>query len=133
MDINELEKRNEEYINMLINKYNIEFTYEQLINDFKSIFVHIDFELSRLRLMGVQKIYDYVENSNEKIETNKTKRVQIYVLKKRDFEKLGESELQNEMESLNLIVNMVRETQSILNIKNHEKGFELMKSFKIFI
>lgn len=132
MDINELEKRNEKYINMLINKYNIEFTYEELINDFKSIFVHTDFDLCRLRLMGVQKIYDYLEDSNEKIETNKTKRVQIYVLKKRDFEKLKDTELQNEMENLNFIVNMVRETQSILNIKNHERGFEFMKSFKIF-
>lgn len=132
MNINELEKRNEEYINKLINKYKIEFTYKELINDFKSIFIHTDFELKRLRLMGVQRIYDYVENSSEKIETNKTKRVQIYVLKKRDFEKLEESELQSEIDNLNLIVNLVRETQSILSIKHHEKGFEFIKAFEFF-
>jgi len=130
MDTNVLENRNREYINLLIDKYKIEFTYDQLIYDFKSIYTHTDFDLKRLRLMGVQRMYEIV--GDEKVDTNKTKRVQIYVLKKREFEELEEAELQHEIDNLNLIVNLIRETQSILEIEQHEAAFEFNNSFKVF-
>ena len=59
MDLNILESRNREAINKLLKSFKIEFKYEQLIEEFNSLYISTDLELKRIRLLGVQNIYSY--------------------------------------------------------------------------
>ena len=51
MDLNILESRNKEAINKLLKSFKIEFKYEQLIEEFNSIYISTDLELKRIRLL----------------------------------------------------------------------------------
>ncbi len=128
MNLEEIKNRNKEYLEELIKYYKIEFSYEQLINEFNSLYIHTDFELKRLRLLGVQNIY--VEESGERIKLgNETKRTQIYVLKKKDFEKLELEDLNTEISKLEFFKNLWYQNLFIKNIENLESFLQLKNSF----
>ena len=128
MNLEEINNRNKEYLEKLIKYYKIEFSYEQLINEFNSLYIHTDFELKRLRLLGVQNIY--VEESGERIKLgNETKRTQIYVLKKKDFEKLELEDLNTEISKLEFFKNLWYQNLFIKNIENLESFLQLKNSF----
>lgn len=128
MNLEEINNRNKEYLEKLIKYYNIEFSYEQLINEFNSLYIHTDFELKRLRLLGVQNIY--VEESGERIKLgNETKRTQIYVLKKKDFEKLELEDLNTEISKLEFFKSLWYQNLFIKNIENLESFLQLKNSF----
>ena len=130
MNLEEIRNRNKQYLEKLIEYYKIEFSYEQLINEFNSLYIHTDFELKRLRLLGVQNIY--VEESGERIKLgNETKRTQIYVLKKKDFEKLELEDLNTEISKLEFFKNLWYQNLFIKNLENLENYMELKNSFKI--
>jgi hypothetical protein len=128
MNLEEINNRNKEYLEKLIKYYKIEFSYEQLINEFNSLYIHTDFELKRLRLLGVQNIY--VEESGERIKLgNETKRTQIYVLKKKDFEKLELEDLNTEISKLEFFKNLWYQNLFIKNIENLENFIQFKNSF----
>lgn len=128
MNLEEINNRNKEYLKKLIKYYKIEFSYEQLINEFNSLYIHTDFELKRLRLLGVQNIY--VEESGERIKLgNETKRTQIYVLKKKDFEKLELEDLNTEISKLEFFKSLWYQNLFIKNIENLENFLQLKNSF----
>ena len=128
MNLEEINNRNKQYLEKLIKYYKIEFSYEQLINEFNSLYIHTDFELKRLRLLGVQNIY--VEESGERIKLgNETKRTQIYVLKKKDFEKLELEDLNTEISKLEFFKNLWYQNLFIKNIENLESFLQLKNSF----
>lgn len=128
MNLEEINNRNKEYLEKLIKYYKIEFSYKQLINEFNSLYIHTDFELKRLRLLGVQNIY--VEESGERIKLgNETKRTQIYVLKKKDFEKLELEDLNTEISKLEFFKNLWYQNLFIKNIENLESFLQLKNSF----
>lgn len=130
MNLKEIKNRNKEYLEKLIKYYKIEFSYEQLINEFNSLYIHTDFELKRLRLLGVQNVY--VEESGERIKLgNETKRTQIYVLKKKDFEKLELQDLNTEISKLEFLKNLWYQNLFIKNLENLENYMELKNSFNI--
>ena len=130
MNLEEIKNRNKEYLEKLIKYYKIEFSYKQLINEFNSLYIHTDFELKRLRLLGVQNVY--VEESGERIKLgNETKRTQIYVLKKKDFEKLELEDLNTEISKLEFFKNLWYQNLFIKNLENLENYMELKNSFKI--
>ena len=128
MNLEEIKNRNKEYLEKLIKYYKIEFSYEQLINEFNSLYIHTDFELKRLRLLGVQNIY--IEEYGERIKLgNETKRTQIYVLKKKDFEKLELEDLNTEISKLEFFKNLWYQNLFIKNIENLESFLQLKNSF----
>lgn len=128
MNLEEIRNRNKQYLEKLIEYYKIEFSYEQLINEFNSLYIHTDFELKRLRLLGVQNVY--VEESGERIKLgNETKRTQIYVLKKKDFEKLELEDLNTEISKLEFFKNLWYQNLFIKNIENLENFIQFKNSF----
>lgn len=128
MNLEEIRNRNKQYLEKLIEYYKIEFSYEQLINEFNSLYIHTDFELKRLRLLGVQNIY--VEEYGERIKLgNETKRTQIYVLKKKDFEKLELEDLNTEISKLEFFKSLWYQNLFIKNIENIENYMESQNSF----
>ena len=130
MNLEKIKNRNKESLEKLIKYYKIEFSYEQLINEFNSLYIHTDFELKRLRLLGVQNIY--IEEYGERIKLgNETKRTQIYVLKKKDFEKLELEDLNTEISKLEFFKNLWYQNLFIKNLENLENYMELKNSFKI--
>lgn len=129
MNLEEMQNRNREALIKLIKEYEIEFTYDQLINEFTSIFIHTDFDLQRIRLIGVQKIY----RSENKLDFE-NKRKQLFVIKKTQFNKLLENttDFNTELQKLNFLKNIYYQNiylKDILNLEsviNNSTGFNFV-------
>ncbi|MCT7596133.1 hypothetical protein [Aliarcobacter butzleri] len=129
MDLNILESRNKEAINKLLKSFKIEFKYEQLIEEFNSIYISTDLELKRIRLLGVQNIYSY--DNDIKVKVNgETKRTQIYVLNKKEFEKLEMEDINTVLSKLTFLKNLWYQNLFLKNISEIESFMSFNDSFK---
>lgn len=129
MDLNILESRNREAINKLLKSFKIEFKYEQLIEEFNSIYISTDLELKRIRLLGVQNIYSYDNDIKVKIH-GETKRTQIYVLNKKEFEKLEMEDINTVLSKLTFLKNLWYQNLFLKNISEIESFMSFNDSFK---
>ena len=129
MDLNILESRNREAINKLLKSFKIEFKYEQLIEEFNSIYISTDLELKRIRLLGVQNIYSYDNDIKVKIN-GETKRTQIYVLNKKEFEKLEMEDINTVLSKLTFLKNLWYQNLFLKNISEIESFMSFNDSFK---
>ena len=129
MDLNILESRNREAINKLLKSFKIEFKYEQLIEEFNSLYISTDLELKRIRLLGVQNIYSY--DNDIKVKSNgETKRTQIYVLNKKEFEKLEMEDINTVLSKLTFLKNLWYQNLFLKNISEIESFMSFNDSFK---
>ena len=129
MDLNILESRNREAINKLLKSFKIEFKYEQLIEEFNSLYISTDLELKRIRLLGVQNIYSYDNDIKVKIN-GETKRTQIYVLNKKEFEKLEMEDINTVLSKLTFLKNLWYQNLFLKNISEIESFMSFNDSFK---
>lgn len=113
-DINKIETRNIELLSKLIAKLKIPYTIEELLNDFKSIYIHEGTDGNRLRIIGAKTI---------DAKTKKTRNVQLYTLKKKYIDKIDTENL--DFVKLNIIafIKMFKELQLIKDIRNMEHVF----------
>lgn len=126
-DLNHIYKRNIELIEKMIKEYKLSRTLEQLLNNFERVYVHHDPKTQRIRLLGIEKQFDQVEsyvNENgtriyaaEKIPT---KRIQLYVLKKKYYEDMEDSEKNELMTELNFFVALFKQIKNIRSIEKIE-------------
>lgn len=124
-DFNYIYQRNLELMQKKIEEYKLTRTLDQLLDNFDRIYVHNDTKTKRIRLMGIEKQYENVTsktmNSGKKVydpnEKIPTKRIQLYVLKKRYYEDLDDEEKNNLMLELSLIVTLFKQLKDFREIK----------------
>jgi hypothetical protein len=113
----------------LLKSFKIEFKYEQLIEEFNSLYISTDLELKRIRLLGVQNIYSYDNDIKVKIH-GETKRTQIYVLNKKEFEKLEMEDINTVLSKLTFLKNLWYQNLFLKNISEIESFMSFNDSFK---
>lgn len=131
MDISlqEISDRNTLELNRLIKYYAITQSLDQLVNNFTRVYIHLDSKLSRVRLMGFEKEEDAILEAGKKVV--KTKRTQLFVLKKKIFDRLSLEEIESIKKGLELFVILYREIMTVKELeeteKNLKKKYLLMK------
>jgi len=113
-DINEIEMRNIRLLNQLITKLKIPYTIEELLTDFKSVYIHEGTAGNRLRILGAKATIN---------ATKKTKNVQLYTLKKKYIDKLDKDNLDFVKLNVTVFIKLFKELQIIKDIKNMENIF----------
>lgn len=128
-DLELIVKRNTNAINKLIEELNITRSLEQLINSFDRIFIHDDFkDTQRLRLLGIERTGDlevkeeHDQNGNFSGIKTKEKRsqVQLYVLKKKEYLEIEESEKQYLISKLDLFIVLFKQLKAAAEIESLE-------------
>lgn len=130
MELESLRKRNEDTLNILLKELKIKITYQELLEEFTSMFISTDLTLKRIRLIGVQNMYDFEENGNRVKVPNQTKRTQIYVLTKKEFEAMDHVDLNTVMSKLTFLKNLYYQNLYLKNILDLENYMEALHSFK---
>jgi hypothetical protein len=122
-----IDSRNRRLLKVLLDELDIKYAIDNLITDFNTIYVHQDDKLKRLRLMGVEKIHreeEHEENgviSNIRVPTKEIKRVQLYVMKRRQFESSDEDDLSFYKKKLSFVVDLIKELSLFHEIELLEK------------
>lgn len=128
-NINNIVDRNTTKLNELIDQYKIERTLEQIVNNFDRIYVHHDENTERIRLLGIEKQYDTAEkfideNGNEKLacleSEIKTKRVQLYVLKKKEYVTYSEEQKEELIYHLNFFIALYKQLKYVSHVESIE-------------
>lgn len=137
-DINNIVDRNTTKLHELIEEYKIERTFEQIVNNFDRIYVHHDENTERIRLLGIEKQYATAEkfvdeNGNEQLacleSEIKTKRVQLYVLKKKDYIACSSEQKEELIYHLNFFITLYKQLKYVSHVKSIE--YNSISLFKI--
>lgn len=137
-DINTIVNRNTIKLNELINQYEIDRTFKQIVNNFDRIYVHNDEKTERIRLLGIERQYDtadkYIdENGNVQLacleSEIKTKRIQLYVLKKKDYISYSDIQKEELMYHLNFFIALYKQLKYVSHVESIE--YNSMSLFKI--
>ena len=122
-------ERNQRELSRRLDSYKIEYSIEHLVKKMKIIYVNDDKENQRLRLLGVERQYTTVEETNpesgeitssEKEVKHNVKKAQIYVMKKKEYEKLEESAKSFVMNDMNTIIALIHQLQTIQEVEELE-------------
>ena len=126
-DLNYIYNRNIKLMDKMIKEYKLSRTLDQLLKNFERVYVDNDPKTQRIRVLGIEKQFDQVEsyvNENgvriyaaEKIPT---KRIQLYVLKKKYYEDMDDSEKNELMIELNFFVALFKQIKNIRSIEKIE-------------
>ena len=130
LDIDLIEDRNNDKLNILLKQYKITKTIADLV-DTVSVYIATDkkkekdnpFEtINRIRLMCTDKIYDLIDNGEYTAKVFlKTKKVQLYTINNKAIQELSKTnELNFIVSDLNYICNLIKELQYIQSIKQIE-------------
>lgn len=132
IDVNHIIERNHKELSRLLSIYEIKYSIDHLVNKMKTIYVNVDKESQRLRLLGVEKQF-YIDTdfdsetgityTAEKEIKDTVKKAQIYVMKKRDYEKIEDGDKNRIMRELDIIVNLISELQTIKEIEIQEENW----------
>jgi len=131
IDINNIISRNTTKLNQLITEYKIERSLEQLIKNFDRLYIHNDPKADRIRLMGIERQYDsmetYIDNNGvtqivgteDKVPT---KRIQLYVLKKRYYIDFTDNEKEELIYHLNFFITLFKQLKFVNQVEDIEKN-----------
>jgi len=123
MDCEAIKERNLSTLRLLLEKYNIKESVEDLLNYFSSVYIHKDFKQKRVRLLGIKEDY-IVDNDGEKHKTGKKKTVQLYVLSRRMIQSLPETTVYEISRDLSVISLYFEELKLIKKIETTENLFD---------
>ena len=120
INIDKIIKRNVSQINHMVKEYKIERDIDQLIKNYDRLYIHEDPKTQRIRLMGIERQYDKVKNidSEEKVPT---RRIQLYVLKKKYYITFEDNEKKELIDKLNFFIVMFKQLKYIYKVQNIEK------------
>lgn len=132
IEIKHIIDRNHKELSRLLSIYEIKYSIDHLVNKMKTIYINIDKESRRLRLLGVEKQFVTVEDLDREtgrtyiteMEIPKTvKKAQIYVMKKKDYDTLNENDKDDILRELDLVVTLISELQTIREIEKFEENW----------
>ena len=123
-NINEIEARNIGLLKVLIKKLQIDYSIEELQQDFTSVYIHeehVNETLTRLRILGARTI---PITSSQVKQTKKTKNIQLYSLKKKYLTKLSTEQIEEIKLNIRIFIELFKELQWIKGIKVTESSFQ---------
>lgn len=129
VDCKHIIERNRKELSRRLDSYQISYSIDHLVEKMKIIYVNDDKENQRLRLLGVERQYQTAEETNpetgeiistEKELKQKVKKAQIYVMKKKEYEKLEESAKTFVMNDMNTIIALIHQLQTIKEVEELE-------------
>ena len=139
IDFNAIYERNSDLLQKYLLKYMITIPYEELLRDFASIFLYADntVTVKRLRVIGVKKTCDYVSYETtdpntgesyicrEKVDdSDKTTRVQLYVLNRKTIDLLEREDLKGLIADLTLFITAFKQIKLLMEIQKEELELE---------
>jgi hypothetical protein len=127
MTINDIKERNIKILNNLIEKYKIKFSADELINNFRTVYLHkIDSEISEIRVQGAQVIYTEHERNGilNRIPSKKTLNTAIYTLRKKAIIIHNIEEREEIAHAMKALVYIIQEMGQIKELETFEEKFE---------
>ncbi len=137
IDFNFIFRRNVEEIQKFITDYKMTRNIKELMTKFERLHFQHDVKNQRLRLIGIEQQIeeDFYEDANgNKINAperdpnykHKTKRIQLYVLKKKYYQNMDDSEKEEIALQLNYFIslfNQLKRLREVMLIEDNEISF----------
>jgi cell division protein FtsI/penicillin-binding protein 2 len=132
LNLEHITNRNKDAMNRFIEEYNLKFSYEDIVNGFTTMYITTDSKNQRIQLIGNQRYYDIDEDGRIYYQDErKTKKVQIYVLKKIIYENLTEEQRDEVKNDLEAFKNLHLENLLIKNLVAHENIVNYRRDYNI--
>ena len=141
-DYGHIVDRNTKALNKLIIELGINRSLEELVNNFDRLFYHDDDKAERLRLLGIERTgeFDVSEKFDNKggflesKQKEKKRQIQLYVLKKRDYQVIEDSVKNAIYSKLDFFIMLWKQLKSINEIDLLESvGYKFVEEYKSFL
>ncbi|MDP3586431.1 MAG: hypothetical protein Q8R58_00080 [Sulfuricurvum sp.] len=129
MTIEDIKERNTKILNHLIEKYKIKFSVDELINNFRTIYLHkVDSEMSEIRVQGAQTLYNTYEQNGEihRIASKKTLNTAIFTLRKKAIIIYNQEDRLEIVHAMNTFVRVIHEMHLINDLETFESEFQIL-------
>lgn len=117
MDIQAAKERNYQELTQKLKEFNSEYTVEDLLEKFKTVYMSNEPDMRRIRLLGLLKLDD-----------DKQKRIQFFVLKRFEYERLLKedvAELNTIQTSLKIFLGLYRQLVLLKEFEEIEAAFSM--------